>query len=446
LLIFSALTEIFSVAAMFGYGAASLMNPDAQFSAATPSVRNERSLLLLLAAIQFTTVLDFLIIMPLGPQYIRVFHITPGQFGLIVSAYAFSAGIFGVVAGFFLDRFDRKTALLWLFAGFAVGTFFCALAPTYELLIAARFVAGAFGGVVGALVMAIVGDVIPLARRGAAMGMVMSAFSVASICGVPVGLALASHLSWHAPFLALAAISVVILLAGVWVLPPLRDHLRGGAREETMARMRVILSEGGHQRAFLFTAVLTFTSFLVVPYISNYMVANAGLTEKQLPYIYLCGGLTTLFSMNLIGRWADRVGKRRAFVVMSASCAVQIVAVTNLPRVPVALAVTVSTVFMVCMSGRFVPGMALITATVEARYRGGFMSINSAVQQFASGLAAFLSGLIIGETAAGAMTRYWLAGAMAVAMAFVGVYLVQFLTPHPENMVSEPLLPVAGDV
>src|ERR1043166_9466275 len=186
---------------------------------------NERLLLFVLAAIQFTTVVDFLIIMPLGPQYMRVFAITPGQFGLIVSAYAISAGICGIASGFFLDRFDRKRALMALYAGFTLGTLFCALAPTYQLLVAARVVAGAFGGVAGALILAIVGDVVPEERRGTAMGLVMSSFSVASICGVPLGLLLASTLTWHVPFFALTGLCLIVWFAAFRVMPSLTGHL-----------------------------------------------------------------------------------------------------------------------------------------------------------------------------------------------------------------------------
>src|SRR5215831_14162292 len=178
---------------------------------------SERLLLLTLATIQFTVIVDFLIVMPLGPQYLRVFAINPSQFGLIVSAYAFSAGISGIAAGFFLDRLDRRFALLMLYMGFTVGTLFCAMAPTYPLLVAARVVAGAFGGVSGALILAIIGDVVPEARRGAAMGLVMSSFSVASICGVPIGLVLANSLSWHLPFFVLAALSSVVLAASAMI-------------------------------------------------------------------------------------------------------------------------------------------------------------------------------------------------------------------------------------
>jgi predicted MFS family arabinose efflux permease len=406
---------------------------------------NERLLLLVLAAIQFTTVVDFLIIMPLGPQYMRVFHINPGQFGLIVSAYAISAGITGVAAGFFLDRFDRKTALLFLYTGFTIGTLACALAPTYHLLVAARVIAGAFGGVAGALILAITGDVVPEHRRGAAMGLVMSSFSVASICGVPLGLVLASQLNWHVPFFALSGLCVIIFISAACVMPSLRSHLAHLEDQHPAARMMAVLGHRDHQLAFLFMAALTITGFLVFPYIANYMVANVGLTEKQLPWIYLSGGGCTIFTMNLIGRWADRAGKLRVFGIMSLCATVPILALTNLPRVPLIVAVAVSTLLMVCMSGRMVPAMAMMTATIEARYRGGFMSINSSVQQFASGLAAFVSGHIMGQTLSGEITHFPIVGLISLSFALLCIYLARFLkSPAPREVMSSQVIPEAG--
>jgi predicted MFS family arabinose efflux permease len=218
-------------------------------------------------------VVDFLIIMPLGPQYMRLFGITPGQFGLIVSAYAVSAGIAGIAAGFFLDQFDRKSALLFLYAGFTIGTLFCGLSPNYPLLVGSRVMAGAFGGVTGALIMAIVGDVVPEERRGAAMGLVMSSFSVASICGVPLGLVVASHLDWHVPFYGLAGLSVLILGVSFVVLPPLREHMEHTREQHPAARILAVLSHSDHQMAFLFMAVLTSTGFVIFPYLSTYICA-----------------------------------------------------------------------------------------------------------------------------------------------------------------------------
>ena len=395
-------------------------------------------MLLLLAAIQFTTNLDFLIILPLGPQYMRVMHITPAQFNLMVAAYAIAAGISGVAAGFFLDRFDRKTALLWLFLGFGIGTLMCALAPTYHLLVAARGIAGMFGGVTGAVILAIVGDVIPEYRRGEAMGLVMSAFSVASIVGVPLGLVLASNFTWHVPFYVIAGITVPILTA-VWrFVPALRGHLEHSRDQHPAARMLAVLMEPNHQMAFLFMAVLTCAGFTVFPTLATYMVYNVGLTEKQLPFIYLTGGVCTLFSMNLVGRWADRAGKLRVFTLMSLFASVPIIALTNLPRVPLSVALATSTLLMICMSGRFVPAMAMMTATVESRYRGGFMSVNSSVQQFSCGLAAWISGGIIGQGRKQEITHYPIAGLVSLACVLACIWLARFLRAAPGELTTAP--------
>jgi len=388
---------------------------------------SERLLLFTLAAIQFTVVVDFLIVLPLGPQYMRVFNITPAQFGLIVSSYALSAGISGIAASFFLDRLDRRPALLTLYLGFTIGTLLCAVAPTYHLLVAARIVAGAFGGVSGALILAIIGDVIPEKRRGTAMGMVMSAFSVASILGVPLGLVLASHLDWHVPFYGLAGLGVIVWLLTLRAMPKLQGHMHHAAGENPIKRTLAVMLHKDHQMAFLFMAVLTASGFVVFPYLSNYMVGNVGLTEKQLPLIYVAGGLCTIFSMNWIGRWADRAGKRRVFIIMSLCATVPILALTNLPRVPLALAITTSTVLMICMSGRMVPAMAMMTGSIEARYRGGFMSINSSVQQFSCGLAAYASGHIIGQSATGELTRFPWVGLISVTCILSCIYLSRFL-------------------
>jgi predicted MFS family arabinose efflux permease len=413
-------------------------------SSESPKSLDERLLLFVLAAIQFTAVVDFLIILPLGPQYMRVFSIAPAQFGVIVSSYAISAGISGIAAGFFLDRFDRKRALLGLYLGFTVGTFFCALAPTYHLLVAARAVAGAFGGVVGALILAIVGDVIPEARRGAAMGLVMSSFSVASICGVPIGLMLASSINWHVPFFVLAGLSFIVLVTAAWVMPSLRGHMARARDEHPVARTLAVLGHADHQIAFLFMALLTFTGFVVFPNIANYMVMNVGLTEKQLPLIYLSGGLCTVFSMNWIGRWADRSGKLRVFVLTSLSATLPLVAITNLSRVHLLIAIATSTLLMICMSGRMVPAMSMMTASIEARYRGGFMSINSSVQQFAAGLAAYVSGRIMGQTPSGELTHFPAIGALSVVCALLCIYLARYLKPPEQSATTMSALPAEG--
>jgi predicted MFS family arabinose efflux permease len=393
----------------------------------------ERALLALLAAVQFTTVLDFLIVLPLGPQYMEVMHIGPSQFGLILSSYAVSAGISGIAAGFFLDYFDRKKALLAFFAGFVLATLFCALAQGYLLLVLARALAGAFGGVTGSLVLAIIGDAVPEHRRGAAMGLVMSAFSLAMIGGVPCGLYLAQLWTWHAPFYALAALSLVILAVAAWLLPSMRGHLAHAREAHPAARVLAVWMERDHQMAFVFVAALTCAGGLVFPFIPTYMEANAGMTQNQVPFIYLVGGTCTFISMNLIGRWADRAGKPRVFWIMSASAIIPVLVFTNLPRVPFMAGIFVTTIFMICMSGRFVPAMALITASVKARYRGGFMSANSSVQSFSLGVATFASGQIMGKTPRGELTHFPVIGLLSITCTLAGISLSRYLRPAVED-------------
>ncbi|HYE30347.1 MAG TPA: MFS transporter [Methylomirabilota bacterium] len=383
-------------------------------------------LLLVLAVIQFTTILDFLIMMPLGPQYMRVMHISPGQFGFMVSVYAISAGIAGLVSGFVLDRFERRAALLTLYAGFGVGTLLCALAPSYETLTVARAVAGAFGGVTGALVLAIVGDVIPENRRGRAMGVVFTAFSLASVLGVPIGLALATKFSWHAPFFLLAAATAPVWFGTAAFIPKLQRPVY--TKTQMLPHIRTLWLAPAHLRSFLFIALVTGSGFAVIPYISPYMVKNVGLTEAQLPYIYFVGGICTIFSMNFVGRAADKFGKSKVFKVAAIAAGGVSMLLTSLPRVPAPVAIGVTTLFMVGMSGRMVPAMAMMTSVVSRKERGGFMGVSSAVQHFASGLASFIGGLCLGQGPQGQITRYWVVGLVSVSFALSSIWLSRKLT------------------
>ncbi|MDB5050720.1 MAG: sugar transporter [Fibrobacteres bacterium] len=391
-------------------------------------VRQENVLLYVLAAIQFTHILDFMIVMPLGPRLMEIFRITPAQFGLIVSTYTFSAGLFGLIAAWFLDRFDRKRALLCLYGGFGLGTLACAFAPNYHFLVVARFLAGGFGGVAGATILAIIGDAIPPERRGAAMGTLFSSFSLASIAGVPAGLFLANHLGWHAPFFLLAGLSAAILVMAAFVLPPMRQHL-ARVKDKPWEEMKVILSRANHWRAFALTVVMTMAGFLIIPYISPSLVANVGVSNDHLPFIYLFGGGATFFSMRWLGKLSDRLGLLRVFTALSIIAAFPILILSHLPPVPLWTALIVTTCFMVFTSGRFIPGMAMVTNTVHAQYRGGFMSINSAFQQFASGLASLIAGSLIAGGQGGRLENYGTVGWIGAACLVVSIFLARRLRP-----------------
>ncbi|MEO8037880.1 MAG: MFS transporter [Betaproteobacteria bacterium] len=393
----------------------------------------ERALLGLLAAIQVTHIMDFMMMMPLGPQLMRVFQVTPHEFGLLVSAYTFGAAASGFLAAFHIDRFDRKIALLGIYSGFVVTTLLCAIAPGFWTLLVARAAAGVFGGIAGAVVYAIIGDLIPEARRGAATGVLSSAFSLAAIAGVPIGLFLANRYTWRAPFAFLTVASLLLWTISARLLPKIDRHLKTRRSVSAAKQLQAVFADRNHLQAFALTATLMFAGFSVIPFISPYMVANVGLAETDLPYLYFAGGLATLFTSRWIGRLSDRHGKRRMFRIVATISMLPLMITTNLPPVPVPLAICASVIFMVFVSGRFVPLMAMVTGSVAPRLRGSFLVFNSSIQQLFAGLAAYSGGLIMGRAADGRITHYWVVGLLAVAATLACIWLSGMVQPASED-------------
>jgi len=407
----------------------------ASAASSTPIIdsRKERLLLMVLAAIQFTNILDFVIIMPLGPQFMRVFGIGSQEFGLIVSSYTFSSGLFGLIGAFFIDRFDRRSSLLVLYAGFAIGTGMCALAPNYILLIAARVLAGVFGGVLASVILSIVGDVIPYERRGAAMGVIMSSFSLATVIGVPIGLYIATQLGWHWTFTSLAGFSAFILFLASRIVPNMRGHLAVGTIRNPLETLKVMIFNKNYLRVYAFMIMLMLAGFTVFPFISPYLVYNVGLQEGELTYVYALGGFCTFFSSRYIGRLSDRYGKQRVFVVLALMSTLPIFLMTILPRLPLVIVLIFSAFFFVLASGRGVPAFAMITASVESRNRGSFMSFNTSVQHWSAGLGSFLAGFVIVSDSDRALKNFGLVGAFAVAASIACVFLSRRLVRVEES-------------
>ncbi len=397
-----------------------------------PDPRRERNFLLLLASMQFTHIVDFMILMPMGPRLMHDFALGPSAFGSIVSAYTFSAGIAGILAALFLDRFDRRATMLFVYLGFILGTVLCALAPNEHALLIGRIVSGGFGGVVVATVFAMIGDVIPLQRRGAAMGLVMTAFSVASIAGVPLGLYLSNHFGWQLPFFALALLSAAMWVAGFRLLPRMRRPESSRAYG-ALSDFAAILSRPSHWRAFAFTFAMMGSTFLVIPYISTYVVANSRVDNAELPWLFFVGGLFTFFTLRWFGKLGDRHGLFRVFAWLSLASIVPVLAMTHLGPWGLAAALPVTVVFMVLVSGRSAPGMALLTTAVEPRLRGGFMSINTALQQIASGVASLAAGLILIQGADGRFQRYDVVGWIATGGLLLSVWLGRGLGTKPQT-------------
>ena len=392
--------------------------------------RRERWLLFTLAGIQFTHILDFMIMMPLGPQFTALFGISNAQFGLLVSAYTLWAGFSGLMAATYIDRFGRKQLLLGMYSLFGLATLACALAPDYLWLMVARVAAGLFGGVLSALSQTIVADVIPFERRGRAMSVVMTSFSVSTVAGVPLGLFLAAHFNWHAPFVGIAALVGLLSLAAWQTLPRLDAHLHHPERVSVWRGIGQVLAEPNHLKAFAVSGLMMFAAFTVIPYITIYLQSNAGMKTQEVPWIYLCGGLATLLSARYFGRLTDRVGKVQMFQRLALAVTVPLMGTTLSQGLPLWGLLAISTLFFTVMSGRMIPGMAMISSAALPRLRGTFMTLNSAVQSASMGLAALVAGLIIGRDAQGQLTGYWVAGLLGVVASLLSVWLAGHLRLH----------------
>ena len=392
------------------------------------SRRLETIILVTLVAVQFTSIIDFMIVMPLGPQLMASLEIGGDRFGWIISSYTFAAGLAGLVAAPFLDRFDRKNAFLFLYVGFIAGTLACGLAPGFWALLAARTLAGAFGGLLGGQAMAIVADVFPENRRGQATGALMSAFAVASVAGVPLGIAIGNRYGWQVPFLVLAVLSLPLLALATWAMPPIRGHLQPSGRR-SVANLRDNLSNPNHLWAFLLVSLLMFGGFMVIPFISTFYVANVGVTETQLPIIFIAGGLVTLVGSPIIGRLVDRWGKLRVFRVLLPVSALMVLVITHLPAVGIVWAALATSLLMLTNTGRMVAAMALITGCVEPARRGGFMSANSSFQHLAGGLGTALGGLLVTVEPGQPFLHYDRAGWVASAATLATLWVVGKLKP-----------------
>lgn len=389
----------------------------------------ERMVLLLLAGINFTHIMDFMIMMPLGNYLMPYFGISSQQFSMLVAAYTFSAGASGFFAAFFVDNFDRKRVLLFGYIGFLLGTLCCALAPSYGFLLAARIVAGLFGGLIGAQVLAIVSDLIPYERRGMAMGMVMASFSVASVFGVPFGLYVANNFNWHGPFFFVAGLGAVFVPLIMRFLPKINAHLHTRrARVRPAELIRGIGKDVKQRLALALSACLMLGHFMIIPFLNPFMEFNMGFSKTQTPLIYMVGGALTLVSSPILGRIADKIGKHRLFIILVLLAVVPIALITNLPDIPFYLVLCITGFWFIVSSGRSIPAQAMISNVVPSERRGSFMSFNSAIQQIFVGIASVLAGLIVVNTPSNKVLHYEVTGYISIGIILFSIVIVTRLT------------------
>ena len=397
----------------------------------------QRFAVAMLAFLQFTIVLDFMVLSPLGAILMPALNITPRNFGLVVSVYAIAAAVSGVVAAGFADRYDRKKFLIFFYGGFLVGTVLCGMAPTYSTLLGARIITGLFGGVVGAASLAIVADVFPMSMRGRVMGLIMTAFGASQVLGIPIGIFLATHFGWHAPFLMIAAVGLVVGVVIVTQMQPVDAHLQQTRRRSAAAHLWATATSPRYWVGFLATMLLATGGFMLMPFASAFTVNNQHIAIERLPILYMITGVCSMIFGPLIGRLSDRVGKYPTFCYASISAILVVLVYTNLSNAPLWEMILISVIMFATITGRMASAGALTSAVPAPQDRGAYMSISSSLQQLAGGVASLIAGMIVYQAPSGRIERYpWLGGVVSVST-LVAIWLMY----RVHRLVSDPASP-----
>src|SRR5882724_3745284 len=361
----------------------------------TPFSGYQKFAIFILAITQFTVILDFMVMSPLGDILMKSLSLKPAHFGIAVSAYAFSAGSSGLLTAGFADKFDRKKLLLFFYTGFIAGTILCGIATSYPLLLGARIITGLFGGVIGSISMAIIADLFEIQQRGRVMGFVQMGFGASQVLGIPIGLYLANAWGWHAPFLWVAAMAIIIAVLIAVRLQPLTKHLAVQQDKSALTHLLHTIAKKDYRIGFSATALLSIGGFMMMPFGSAFAVNNLRITQQQLPILFMIAGLSTLVIMPLVGKLSDKIDKFSIFATASAWMIIMVTIYTNLGPTPLWLVVVFNVLMMAGIMSRMIPSTALTTAIPDMRDRGAFMSINSSLQQIAGGIAAAFAGVIV---------------------------------------------------
>ena len=381
----------------------------------------------ILTILQFTLILDFMVLSPLGAILMEELSLQPNQFGLVVSAYAVSAGASGLLAAGFADKFDRKKLLLFFYVGFVFGTVLCALATSYEFLLMARIVTGIFGGVIGSISFAIISDLFQLELRGRVMGFVQMAFSVSQVLGLPIGLYLANKFSWHSPFWLIAGFSVFVGVAIVIYMKPITEHLKLKNDRNAFQHLWKTLSHTEYLRAFLATILLATGGFMLMPFGSAFSINNLKISMEDLPILY---GATGIFSMvfgPISGKLSDKFGKYKIFVIGTIITIIMVAIYTNLTQTSLWVVIIINVLMFAGITARMISASSLMTAIPQMQDRGAFMSINSSIQQISGGAAAALAGVIVSQENDGTMKNYPFLGGVVIASMLIAIVMMYVL-------------------
>ena len=405
----------------------------------------QKFVILLLALTQFSVVLDFMVMSPLGDMLMKTMNLSTSQFGLAVSSYAFSAGISGLLTAGFADKFDRKKLLLFFYIGFIVGTLFCGLTTTYPMLIAARIITGLFGGVIGSISMAIVADLYPLQERGRVMGFMQMGFGASQVLGIPISIYIANNWGWQSPFLMIVGLASIIAVFIMIKLQPITKHLLVQTDRNAFEHLMHTIKQRRYRIGFLATAMLSLGGFMMMPWGSAFAINNLHVTQQELPVLFMVSGISSLFIMPFIGRLSDRIDKFTIFVIASVWMMVMVIIYTNLTPVPFAVVMIMNVFFMIGIMSRMIPAMALTSALPNMQDRGAFMSINASLQQVAGGVAAAVGGMIIVQkNKYSPLQHYNTLGYVITGLSVICIYMVyrvsKIIKAQQQEKINKPVM------
>lgn len=392
---------------------------------ALPFTPYQKFIVAVLALLQFTIILDFMVLSPIGDFLMKSLDITTKQFGLVVSAYAFSAGISGILAAGFADKFDRKKMLMFFYIGFVLGTLFCGLSNSYEMLLAARIVTGLFGGVIGAISMAIVADLFVLNQRGRVMGFVQMAFAGSQILGIPISLYLATRFNWHIVFFMIVVFAAIVGVLIMLKMKPVTEHLKLQSDKNAFLHLWHTLGNKDYQKGFLATAFLSIGGFMLMPFGNSFLINNVHIDPKDLFLVSMFTGISSVIIMPIIGKVSDKVDKFKVFTFGSCLAIVMVLFYTNLSVIPLWEVVAINMLLFMGIMSRMIPSVSLTTAIPDMRDRGAFMSINSSLQQMAGGIAAIFAGLIVTQkTKTSPLEHYDILGYVVAVVIVICIYFL----------------------
>ncbi|BAV04117.1 Predicted arabinose efflux permease, MFS family [Filimonas lacunae] len=385
----------------------------------------QKFIIFILAITQFSVILDFMVMSPLGDMLMKSMNLSTKQFGIAVSAYAFSAGISGLLTAGFADKFDRKKLLLFFYTGFVIATFFCGMAHTYPLLVTARIVTGLFGGVIGSISMAIITDLFAMEQRGRVLGFVQMGFGASQVLGIPISLYIANKWGWQSPFLMVAGLGAVIALAIAARMQPITAHLAIQRERSAIDHLVHTLLKKNYRTGFSATALLAIGGFMMMPFGSAFAINNLGINNDQLTMLFMVSGIASLFIMPLIGRLSDKVDRFKIFTVASLWMVTMVLIYTHLSVTPLWQVVILNVLMMMGIMSRMIPSTALATALPDMQDRGAFMSINSSLQQIAGGFAAVIGGMIVVQPHKSApLQHYDTLGFVVAGVTFFCIFMV----------------------